>query len=547
VRAGRSAKDTAAVAGPTVIDDAPTGALETAGLRRLLAAEDGTTRWAAGLGALAVVLAGLVLAGALNIWIDEAFTLWTTGAGPVEAWAHAITFEVQPPLYFIIESIWRLLDETSIGFARLPSVVFAGAAVAVVVLAAGRIAPRIPPAVVGLLAALNPVFVWAAGEMRVYALVLFIGAALTWLFFEAFLVAPPSKRAAIAYAVFALAGLYTQYYVGFVLAMHFVTLLVLRRGALRAFVVSMAAVALGFAPFARVALTHVAASGAFVTRGTFIHAAHEVANVAFAFVLPHEVAWSGPVKAGGFLVAAALVAGLWALGRPVLRGNPAAGIVLQWLLCLVVFSALFAVSGVPVDPTRHLVIVAPAAVLVACVFLSALTRERVLAITAAVAVFTVFAAGMLWSLYRPPAAKKGDWQRVAATLAAADPATPIAVFPAEFALPLSVYLARPTIPIPRRMPFTVDYVRATTLSGEADVARVLDPVYAAADRIWLVTGVVCGNPKVNGYDYNCRFLEAYMQRRYRMVKSFDFRGSVARLYEREPGARPESPGLPDAN
>jgi hypothetical protein len=186
-------------------------------------------------------------------------------------------------------------------------------------------------------------------------------------------------------------------------------------------------------------------------------------------------------------------------------------------------------------------------VLVTCIFLSSLTRGRARAIAVALAIFAIFATGTLWSAYRPPLAKRGDWQRVAATLATGDPATPIAIFPAEFALPLSVYSAHPTIPIPRPMPFTVDYVRATTLSSEADVARVLDPALGTADRLWLVTGVVCGDRRLNGYDYNCRFLEAYMQRKYRMIQSFEFRGSVARLYERDRGARPDLPASPNGN
>jgi hypothetical protein len=541
VRAERSVTQRAAVVGPSV-----PGA---SGLRRLLAADDRTTHWAAGFAAAVVAFAGLYLAGALNIWIDEAFTLRTTDAGLIAAWERALGFELQPPVYFVIEALWRMFDEGSVVFARLPSVAFAAGAAAVVVLAARRIAPRVPPAVVAALTALNPVFVWAASELRVYALVLLIGAALTWLFFEGFLVAPAARRAQLCYTALALGGLYTQYYVGFVLAVHLLTLLALRRGTLRAFVASMVVVALGFAPFLRVALTHAAASGPFVSHTTFAHAAHEVANVAFAFVLPHNIMWSGALKIGGFALAAALVTGVCVFGRPNLRGNPGAGIVLQWALCLVVFGALFGFSGVPIDPMRHLVIVAPSSVLATCVLLSSLTRERVRIVALMGTVFTLFAVGTFWSAYRPPLAKKGDWQRVAAVLARSDPATPVAIFPAELALPLRVYLPKATIPIPRDMPYSGDYVRATTLSGVSEVARVLDPVRAAADRLWLVTGVACGNARLSGdnYNYNCRFLEEYMQQKYRLVESIAFDGSVARLYERGAAARTGQPKRRHAN
>lgn len=500
--------------------------------RWLVAVDDRTALWAAALGACAIVVAGVVLGAILNIWGDEAFTLWTTGAGPLEAWGRVVRFEDQPPLYFVIEACWRLANETSIAFARLPSVFFAAATVAVIVLAMHRIAPRFPPALVALLSALNPVFVWAAAEMRVYALVLFVGAALSWSFVEAFLLAPRSRRARVVYTLVALAGLYTQYYVGFVLLAQCLVLVAMRRSVLRGFIVSMALVALGFAPFARVAIIDVEASGPFVSHVTFLKAAHEVANVAFAFILPHDINWSGSVKLAGFALAAILIATLFAVGRPVLRGSPARAAVLQWVFCLAVFTLLFAFSGVPLDPMRHLMVLFPPSVIVSVVLLAGLTRRRLVTVAAGVVVFAVFAGTSLWESYRPPLAKLGDWQRVATFLAATDPAVPIAVFPAESALPLHVYLPRTTIPIPRPMPFSLDYVGATTLHSEADVAQVLDPLRSVSPNFWLVTKDECPAANVSVYAYNCGYLEAYLQNRYRLVRRVEFRGSIARLFER---------------
>ena len=53
--------------------------------------------------------------------------------------------------------------------------------------------------------------------MRVYALVMLIGAVLIWTFVESFFVDRPKRAALVSYAVVALLGLYTQYYVGFLL------------------------------------------------------------------------------------------------------------------------------------------------------------------------------------------------------------------------------------------------------------------------------------------------------------------------------------------
>ncbi len=508
-----------------------TPALSPAG--RLGAADDRTAVWAAALGALTVAAAGAFLAVKLNIWMDEAFTLSTTGAGVAAAWTRAIGFEAQPPLYFVIEAAWRLLDESSPAFARVPSVVFAALAVAVIVDAAHRIAPRFPPALAALLTAGNPLFIWAASEMRVYALVLLIGAVLTALFFEAFLAPAPRRRAKVWYAVVALAGLYTQYYVGFVLAAHFLTLLMLRRDRLRSFAASMLPVAAGFAPFVGIAFGHVAQSGAFVSRSTPLGAIHEVANVVFEIVLPHDVNWGGAAKLGGFVAAAGLAAGIAAWGRPRVEDGAERAVVLQWLIAVAVFMLLFSVSGVPVALLRHLVVLAPATLIVVCILLSGATRHRVAVTASAALVFATFAGGDFYSEYKPPPAKRGDWQRVAALLAnAPGKSTPIAVFPAEVALPLGVYLKMPVLPIPRPMPLRVDYVGATTLTGEADAARVLGPVRARSPRLWLVTTRTCSTTAAAAYDYNCRYLEAYLARYYHLRESVPFSGSMVRLYER---------------
>lgn len=518
-------------------------------MRRILASDARAARWAAALGAGIVMLAGGLLSAKLNIWIDESFTIHTTGAGPLVAWTRAIDFEAQPPFYFVLEAIWRMLDESSIAFARFPSVLCAALAVAALVIGTHRVTPRIPPIVVALVAASNPLVIWAASEMRVYGLVLFVGAILTWLFFEGFLVAPASRRARLWYAVFALVGLYTQYYVGFVLAAHFATLLLLRRRDIRAFIASMALVAVVFAPFVPVVLRHVRASSAFVTQVTFAHAAHEILNAVFVDVLPHELKWSGNEKIGGFAVAAALLIVLFVVGRPVVSDKPSRGVVMSWLICLVLFTALFTASGAPLDPARHLIVIAPMTTLVALLFVSSLTRKGAQCARLAVGVFAVFALGTLWTQYRPPVAKLGDWQRVAQLLSATGPPAPIAIFPAELALPLEQYLpaAMVAIPIPRPMPFVVDYVKVTTLTDEAEVARALDPVYSRSSRLWMVTSGLCTDVNLVYYNYNCGYLEAYLQRKYRIVKSIAFRGSLVRLYVRATDASSDVPLRHNAN
>ena len=448
------------------------------------------------------------------------------------AWSQAVRFEDQPPLYFVVEAAWRRLDEVSTTFARIPSILFAAGAVAVIVLSARRIAPRTPPLVVAFMAAFHPVIIWAAVEMRVYALVLLIGAVLTWMFFEGFLAPMPSRRARIWYVVFALAGLYTQYFVGFVLAAHVLTLVVLRRRSLVASLGLMSIVAVGFGPFIGVTLTQVRSNGGSLRHASFVNTLHQMVDLALFYAFPHDLGCTGLTKIACFGVVVALLCALIFVGRSNPVASAAGGVVLQFGFALALFGLAFAVLGVPFDLVRHLIVMVSSSVLVVAMLLSSLPRMRALASGLTVTIFAVLALTMFAAEYHSPLAKQGDWQRVAAMFSASDPSTPIAVFPAELSVPLHVYLPVETVPIPRPMPFVLDYVAATKLTGEADVARVLDPLAARSRRVWIVTQNECRPSDFSVYDYHCGFLEAYLLRHYRLEKTVVFRGLETRRYAR---------------
>ena len=175
-------------------------------------------------------LAGLfaLVAGALSlavgVWGDEAMALATTGHGPVEAAVRARDFELQPPLYFVLLSIWRFISG-SVFWARMLSVVAVAAAV---VVAARHFHPaRIsrsdgPNQLLALLLASSPVALWAAAEARVYGLTLLLGVSWMCLLWRVLLVpAPPGGKAlrggVAGLVVVSALLLATQYYTGFLL------------------------------------------------------------------------------------------------------------------------------------------------------------------------------------------------------------------------------------------------------------------------------------------------------------------------------------------
>ncbi len=183
----------------------------------------------------------------LDIWSDEAYSLNTTGAGIAYALHQGIFFELQPPLYFILLAIWRLVDSSDF-FARLFSIVAASATIPVAATFARRhISPR-SGTPVAIVLAVNPFLLWTAEEIRVYALITFVSALITLFLFDSYFTETPTRASRVAFVAAAIAGLYTQYYLGSLLLAGGCAVLVFRRKRLPAYLLDMLFVALAAAP-----------------------------------------------------------------------------------------------------------------------------------------------------------------------------------------------------------------------------------------------------------------------------------------------------------
>ncbi|HKQ71438.1 MAG TPA: glycosyltransferase family 39 protein, partial [Polyangiaceae bacterium] len=180
---------------------------------------------------IGVVTAGYVVFCAwlsleLNVWRDEMYSLHSSEGTVAHAVRQALGFELQPPVYFALLSVWRLLD-SSVFFARLMSTASGALAIVTAGAISRRLFPRVDPAWGAALVATHPFVVWAGTEIRVYALVLLLGAAL----FLAFLSAygdTSSRWARAAFTALAVAAIYTQYYLGVLLLCFGAALLVVR-------------------------------------------------------------------------------------------------------------------------------------------------------------------------------------------------------------------------------------------------------------------------------------------------------------------------------
>ncbi|MBS1509714.1 MAG: glycosyltransferase family 39 protein [Bacteroidetes bacterium] len=152
---------------------------------------------------------GLVYLGLrLNVSNDEIFSLDTSSHNLKGVIGQAYNFEGQPPLYFIVLSLWRHLN-SAIFFARLSSIIF-------IFLSAGAfyqfiklITEKKPSRWLVILFLINPYIVWAAEETRLYAFILLI--TIGALYYLASYYINNQRRYLIYFVLLGLAGVLTQY------------------------------------------------------------------------------------------------------------------------------------------------------------------------------------------------------------------------------------------------------------------------------------------------------------------------------------------------
>jgi len=151
----------------------------------------------------------LLLSLILNVWIDEAFTLNDTGGSLTFAVKQALNFELQPPLYFVLLNLWRMVN-SSLFFAR----VFSGVCIATTLVVAAMLGRRFFTGAAQiwslLIIAFNPFTIWAATEIRFYPLVILFSSLLILFFYDGYISEIPSRRARLLYLIVAVLSLYTQ-------------------------------------------------------------------------------------------------------------------------------------------------------------------------------------------------------------------------------------------------------------------------------------------------------------------------------------------------
>jgi hypothetical protein len=470
----------------------------------------------------------LPLAYLLNIWQDEAYTLQTTSRDLGYAFRQAIGFEQNAPLYFLVMTLWRHVNG-SIFSLRLGSVLCIAATIALVPSLARRYLPGVSVGLVTFAVACNAFIIWAAVEMRVYALIILVSALLLLVCYDAFLVERPSKKAAVAYAVCVAIALYTQYYLAFLVVAQGVTVLAYRRRALARFVPAAAAGALAFAPILAIVPAEVENfKGAFAPP-SLAHAASSLAGILARYVLPLPFEHA---KLTYLALTVAACAGL-VVARRALTATGNGAILVMTGCASAFFVAGTYVAGVNIL-NRHaasLYLPATFSIFAGLTFLRQPLRSRA---TLAWFCVTLAASVATLAVTYDSLAKPGDWIRATAYLRSHERAgEPIVVFEAENALPLAYYYHGPNriVAVPHPVDFQRYDVTRFVIRSQGDLAAVLPH----ARQLWLVTAGECASGSIA---FGCDALERFVSTHYRVVSDARFYGSRVRLLQAATPSRP---------
>ncbi|HEY1654295.1 MAG TPA: hypothetical protein VGF86_04190 [Candidatus Tumulicola sp.] len=479
-----------------------------------------------------IVLANLALvvplAWILNVWQDEAYSLLTTTGSLAHTVHQAIFFEQNAPLYFVVLWFWRHVS-TGYFWARILSIGCIATTIGLVPALIRRYAPGIPAAAVTLTVAFNPLTVWAAVEIRSYAMAIALGALAMLAGYDAFF-APASRRyALLAFVAIGAAAAYTQYFILFLIAGFGIVLAAKRSWKpLARYVLAGVAMLVLFVPELVILPAQLSAfRTAYLGPASLGQALEQLAKILFFQLfqigeLPHRAVFAAAI-------AAALIVGL-VLGRKHFAGRgPRLAIALLAASAVVYATAVY-VLKTHLDYRYGAFLFIP---LILATFSLLGWWDGAARRRGAIALATLLlcvSAVVLVHTYRS-GAKIGDWRRVGAFLDAnASASQPIVVFQAENAVPLAYYYRGPgrIVAIPHPVDFrsydVARFVIHRSSEVNAAIVRLGNP-----RELWLVTAGACHSLNVR---YGCGLVNAYFDAHYATVERRDFYHASVRLLRR---------------
>ncbi|MDX2240327.1 MAG: glycosyltransferase family 39 protein [Leptolyngbyaceae cyanobacterium bins.302] len=494
-----------------------------------------STHWVISLLVCLHLCVTLSLAAKLNLWGDEISALNTTGRDLYYAINHSISYQIQPPTYFVLLHLWRNLND-SIFFARLFSVICAALTIYVIAELSKRFVRGIHPGWVTACICLNPFLIWAAIELKVPALFMLLSALLFLLFHDGYLTEDPQSWIRWLYTLVAIIGLYTQYFIGFILVANAVVLLCLKRWKqLRDYLISMVIVSISFAPVLLfvfpaklAALQSFRAEGA-VLEKSLSHTLKTVYAGTLRYVLPAQGPSEGLFDVWRrirYLAVAFLAFIIIRYHRLITKQQ-----IVIWLTVLVL-TCIFITVGLrtglifehylsPLFPIATVAVFSALALI-----RGSLGRKVIVGWT----VITVLASFISLVNQYTPMAKQGDWIRVSSYIAAAERlGQPIVLYTPEVEDIMKYYYrgSNRFIPLPQKENYEVYDWDKLVLDDEQEIADAIARQNGNSQQLWLVVDrVLCTVPF---YQKSCQTLDGFANKYYTIEQAQTFYGSSVQL------------------
>lgn len=480
----------------------------------------------------------------LNVWSDEASSLFTTSNGLLATIDTVFANEKQAPLYFLLLSVWRSINE-SVFFARILSIIAALSAIYCFSVLVQRFVTERAAAIATFLFAVHPFVIWASLEIRVYAFVILVTCLLLEAYFRGFADLGTRRstdcdneksrsKYQVGFAVIGIVGVYLHYYVGFLLVGGLAALIATGRyREARRYLVLLTSAGLLILPlFIMVFFQFEQRSSIPQENKTLLDGVRTVWRHFLFFVLPTELF----LDTGTSIVSTIR---LW--------------IVRIWLVATVLFFAVGRFSKV----NRDMVTVGTFAATVAVFFCVAnllvgpeLLAQRhasvyfvpivLLAITAIdisipkyllwfpVLVFMVFSSYSVLTMY-PENAKRGDWIRVARYLEQHEMTDqPVVIFDAFDVPAIKTHYngKNEILPDSGYFDFFLEGKLGTAEAFRSQIEFIIGKVPPEARHIWLITHEKCS------YGNSCRPLEDFVEDNFVVLTDQAFYKERVRLLER---------------
>ncbi|MCS6873354.1 MAG: hypothetical protein N2Z23_06550 [Pyrinomonadaceae bacterium] len=466
----------------------------------------------------------------LNVWADEASSLFSTEGSFLDFFRNAIVNEKQAPLYFVLLGIWRKVYD-SIFFARILSLMFSLFAIKVFSnLTEKLVFDRLKANLLVTLFAIHPFLVWASTEIRMYSLTVLLS---VWLIYVFVVLLEEKARSWACFVLLSALAIYVNYYLGFTLLAIFLAVLVFKKN-VKKFTIGLLTVAVLISPLFLIVVEQffVNTSG-FREEKSLVEGIKTLWNHLLTFTLPiglFPITESDTIAVlrNWLMRIFVIILLIFSWHKGVFFSETA--LLFTILSTVIGFCLLLAYFFLGIDyfQVRHAsVLFVPLFFLFWFLLFEALPK-KILIFFAAVC---FLAYGYSFYVEYKPMAKRGDWARVARFIEENEhPSQPIVVFRCYDALALRYHYKGLNIILPDEKFFDwgLEGERNSENAFRNQIKFVISKVPKDAVEVWLVTEQICQEQTPA-----CRDLENFVVSNYTILLQKDFYLERVRLLRRK--------------